>query len=138
KYANDFFDVTTGCNGYYCAGPGWDYVSGWGAPDVTKLMTDLDGKTAPTNPLPPPAVAGAPAPVFAPCAPNLWTDASGDDNFSFSSQGANPQLDLVSGNMAVSSDGTKLTTTLVLNNLSKSVPPPAGTNQYYALFNFRQ
>ena len=28
--------------------PGWDYVSGWGTPNLTPLMKDIDhGKTAP-------------------------------------------------------------------------------------------
>ena len=56
-YANDFFDITVGANGIYTALPGWDYVTGWGVPRLTGLMTSIDGKTAPTRnilpPLPP-------------------------------------------------------------------------------------
>jgi len=65
KYETDFFDVggavetynagatnsTTapvcGVNPYFspeydCSGSGWDFLSGWGTPDVTNLMKDLD------------------------------------------------------------------------------------------------
>ena len=52
-----FFDVggTSGdtaptCNGEYCSTPGWDYVTGWGTPDVKNLMVALDGGTAPVRP----------------------------------------------------------------------------------------
>ena len=47
KYARDFFDVTVGSNGAPCptgacvALPGWDYVSGWGVPDVAKFAADV-------------------------------------------------------------------------------------------------
>ena len=59
KWGRDFFDVggSSGataptCSGYVspysCSHPGWDYISGWGTPDVTNLMKDLDGgNTAP-------------------------------------------------------------------------------------------
>jgi pseudomonalisin len=46
KYGRDFFDVTIGSNGGPCPqGPciaqtGWDYVSGWGVPDVAKFIAD--------------------------------------------------------------------------------------------------
>ncbi len=42
KYARDFYDLQTGSNGAYQAGPGWDYVSGWGVPDVANLAADVD------------------------------------------------------------------------------------------------
>ncbi|HEV8065571.1 MAG TPA: S53 family peptidase, partial [Acidimicrobiales bacterium] len=55
NYAKDFFDVTLGTNGLYQAGTGWDYVSGWGVPEVTNLTMSLDGKLKPTDDvLPPP------------------------------------------------------------------------------------
>jgi len=38
--ARDFFDVTLGTNGLYLALPGWDYVSGFGTPDVAKIIAD--------------------------------------------------------------------------------------------------
>ena len=42
KYATDFYDLQTGTNGAYTAGPGWDYVSGWGVPDLAKLAADVN------------------------------------------------------------------------------------------------
>ena len=38
--ARDFFDVTIGANGLYAALPGWDYVSGFGTPDVANIIAD--------------------------------------------------------------------------------------------------
>ena len=53
KYAKDFFDVggpstdtVPSCNGVTplnCSHIGWDYLTGWGTPNVTDLMKDLDG-----------------------------------------------------------------------------------------------
>ncbi|HLY36383.1 MAG TPA: hypothetical protein VKU35_06725, partial [Candidatus Limnocylindria bacterium] len=48
KYANDFYDVTVGCNdtfsaGTYCTSPGWDAVTGLGTPNVANLVGDLAG-----------------------------------------------------------------------------------------------
>jgi pseudomonalisin len=46
--AADFNDYAVGTNGAYQAMPGWDYVSGWGTPNLTPLMKDVDhGNTAP-------------------------------------------------------------------------------------------
>ncbi len=36
-----FNDILIGMNGYYYAGAGWDYVSGWGSPRVWNLVQDL-------------------------------------------------------------------------------------------------
>jgi subtilase family serine protease len=47
RAARDFHDITVGVNGAYVALPGWDYVSGFGSPDVTNLMRDIDGRTLP-------------------------------------------------------------------------------------------
>jgi subtilase family serine protease len=46
KYANDFFDVTTGNNQTtsipgYSASPGWDAVTGLGSPNAMNLLPDL-------------------------------------------------------------------------------------------------
>ena len=70
RYERDFFDIggsaptyapgtvndltaptctTGGLASYNCSGSGWDYLSGWGTPNVTNLMKDLDdGNTTPT------------------------------------------------------------------------------------------
>ena len=38
-----FRDITSGNNGAYAAGPGWDSCSGLGSPDGTALLTRLQG-----------------------------------------------------------------------------------------------
>jgi pseudomonalisin len=48
-YAQAFNDYEAGTNGFYQALPGWDYVSGWGTPVLTPLMTYLDGGTTPVR-----------------------------------------------------------------------------------------
>jgi subtilase family serine protease len=50
-YARDFFDVNSldlatglpATNGLYATTPGWDYVTGFGAPRVSGLICDIDG-----------------------------------------------------------------------------------------------
>jgi kumamolisin len=41
SYATAFDDVTTGSNGHYRAGVGWDAVTGWGTPNVSGLAAVL-------------------------------------------------------------------------------------------------
>jgi len=50
-YGEDFHDITSGNNGTYNAGPGYDMASGLGSPDGTPLATDLCGSSVDvTNP----------------------------------------------------------------------------------------
>jgi kumamolisin len=39
--ASAFYDIVTGTNGVYRAGPGWDACTGWGSPDGAKLLGAL-------------------------------------------------------------------------------------------------
>jgi hypothetical protein len=64
RAARDFHDITVGANGAYAATSGWDYVSGFGSPDVTSLMRDIDGRTAPVAASP--NGTGPPAPRAVP------------------------------------------------------------------------
>ncbi len=64
RAARDFHDITVGANGVYAATAGWDYVSGFGSPDVTNLMRDIDGRTLPVTAAP--ATAGPPPRSVAP------------------------------------------------------------------------
>jgi len=48
-YARDLNEYEAGTNGFYQALPEWDYVSAWGTPVLTPLMTDVDGQTAPVQ-----------------------------------------------------------------------------------------
>jgi len=41
--APGFHDITSGNNGAYAAGPGWDACSGLGSPDGTALLSRLQG-----------------------------------------------------------------------------------------------
>lgn len=49
-YATDIHDITSGSNGAYSAGPGWDYPTGWGSPDAAELLTHIAGGTAISEP----------------------------------------------------------------------------------------
>jgi kumamolisin len=40
-----FHDITSGTNGAYQAGPGWDPCTGWGSPDGNQLLQVLGGST---------------------------------------------------------------------------------------------
>jgi kumamolisin len=40
-----FHDITSGNNGDFSAGPGWDACTGWGSPDGANLLTALSGGT---------------------------------------------------------------------------------------------
>jgi subtilase family serine protease len=37
EYSSDFHDITSGSNGYYSAGTGWDAITGLGTPDLLKM-----------------------------------------------------------------------------------------------------
>ena len=40
-YSTDFHDITSGSNGFFSAGPGWDHPTGWGTPDASQLITHI-------------------------------------------------------------------------------------------------
>jgi kumamolisin len=54
-------DITSGNNGDFAAGPGWDACTGWGSPNGTTLLKALASGAAPT-PTPTPAPAPKPKP----------------------------------------------------------------------------
>jgi subtilase family serine protease len=43
SYASDFHDITSGCNSQYCAGTGYDLVTGWGSPNGQNAINALAG-----------------------------------------------------------------------------------------------
>jgi kumamolisin len=57
-----FHDITSGNNGDYSAGPGWDACSGWGSPDGTNLLNALSGTTSDPSPTPTPTPTPSPTP----------------------------------------------------------------------------
>jgi pseudomonalisin len=97
RYENDFFDIggvtnPSGCLpsalnpnpntstvascdsnpgpflAYSCSKPGWDYASGWGTPDITNLMKDLDGGNTAAVAFVPANVPESPASLLLPLA----------------------------------------------------------------------
>ncbi len=128
-YARDFYDVTLGTNGLYTAGPGWDYVSGWGAPDVTNLTMDLDGTLVPRHDVPPKG-GGGPPPHLA-CGvvwqnpPHTATDLVGNSD---------PQLSLLEGTMG--STPGHLVVGLKVTDLSATVPTGATAEDWYATWSY--
>ncbi|MEA2272272.1 MAG: kumamolisin [Solirubrobacteraceae bacterium] len=49
RRARDFYDITLGTNGFNAALPGWDYVTGWGVPNLAPLLADVKA-TMPVRP----------------------------------------------------------------------------------------
>jgi hypothetical protein len=122
-----FFDVTLGSNGLYQAAPGWDYTTGLGVPDVTKLIKAVDGKLAATKP----STNTTPLPAFAQpaCAAgeSPVTDPEGDANglvLASTPRPSEADLDITSVDARI--DGANLVTTMHVKALSAT--PPAGSN----------
>jgi hypothetical protein len=146
--SRDFVDIGGGAqsppagNGFYISTPGWDYTSGMGVPDVANLATDINGTTSPTRPiLPKQAPAGSTKRSGA-CVP-LFTDLAGDDAYLIGSNtGGNPQLDIATGNISLSTDGTTLRTFISISDLSPTAASAAGgaptgaANEYYFLWSY--
>jgi pseudomonalisin len=134
--ANAFFDIQCCTNVPYPALPGWDYTSGWGAPDLTALMRDIDGRTAPLSTFVPP---GAPLPASLPgvCSgTDVVTDQSGDASVSLlPAQENQGTVDITGVSFAVDAAAQTLTTTLGIANLTQL--PAGGTldTYYNVVFN---
>ena len=52
-YSSDFHDVTSGSNGAFTAGTGWDHPTGWGTPNATNLINDIVAAAGGSTPPPP-------------------------------------------------------------------------------------
>jgi pseudomonalisin len=151
--ATAFHDIIEGANPLP-ATPGWDFPTGLGSPDLTNLIKAADGGNLKPvhNVLP---HGSDPAPIQATgvsygC-PATFTDPAGD---AASLPQSAPQLDILHGDVALSSDGTKIRAALTVNNLTTTVPtgftaedwivywtqpatgiapPPSYTKDYYAV-----
>ncbi len=44
SYILNYRDITSGCNGFFCAGPGYDFVTGLGSPLSNNLVPSLQGQ----------------------------------------------------------------------------------------------
>jgi kumamolisin len=53
--AGTFHDITSGNNGGYQAGPGWDACTGWGSPNGAAILQALAGTSPGSTPTPAPA-----------------------------------------------------------------------------------
>ncbi|HEX6394908.1 MAG TPA: S53 family peptidase [Acidimicrobiales bacterium] len=129
-YAKDFFDVTLGDNGLYHATTGWDYVSGWGVPDVSNLMQTLDGRTTPVNnilPVPPTSSSSN--------CDALWANPAHTASDTF--MNSDPQLTLLQGNMAPGPNGKSLIVRMTVQNLTETVPVGATAADWYMTWTYK-
>ena len=135
NYGKDFFDVTLGCNGQHCAGPGWDYTSGWGVMNVTPFMQTVDGTLTPTNNVLPPTPSGGSGPQLA-CG-DLWQNPTHTATGGPQSN-PEPQLTLDAGTMGLNQAGSApvLEVTLQVQNLSTHVPTGATGEDWYATWTY--
>ncbi|MDT7537205.1 MAG: hypothetical protein QOI82_790 [Actinomycetota bacterium] len=126
-HAATFYDVTVGSNGNPALA-GWDYTTGWGVPDVTKMAQALDGGTDPTDPTGTGAGGGGggvvvtPAPTVDACpTPDQIVDPAGDTTIAGEPQSA-PDSDLRAGRLAWDPDTSSLVGTLRLEHLDDTLP----------------
>ena len=132
----DFYDVTVGDNLPYPAKPGYDNTTGCGTPEISQIMLDLTGKLTPTHNFKPAPVVVSKSTTCG----NVFTDAAGDDNYTFSpastGPGTYPQLDILSGRVFLSPDGQTLKTIISVKNLSSVTPTGGGENDYQMVFSY--
>jgi hypothetical protein len=116
-----FFDVTEGANPLP-ATPGWDFPTGLGTPVLANIIKAADGgntkalsKSMPTGSDPAPIQAAGPSYGC----PATFTDPNGDAS---SLPGSAPQLDILHGDVALSSDGTGVRAALTVANFTPTLP----------------
>ena len=61
--AGTFHDITSGNNGDYQAGPGWDACTGWGSPNGAAILQALAGTSPGPTPTPTPTPTPDPSPT---------------------------------------------------------------------------
>jgi hypothetical protein len=118
---NAFFDVTEGANPLP-ATPGWDFPTGLGTPNLANIMKAADGgntkalsKAMPTGSDPTPIQAAGPSYGC----PATFNDADGDAS---SLPGSAPQLDMLHGDVGLSSDGKNVRAALTVTNFTPTLP----------------
>ncbi len=138
KTSHDFSDVTVGANPLP-AGPGYDFPTGWGSPNVANLIADAtgDGKTAPASDVMP--SGGDPAPIVAqppqgPACAYAFYDPSGDAPDGVSGE-QDDQLDLIQGTFGLTPEDSKLRVVMTINNLSKTIPTGSNYLDYEFFWN---
>ena len=119
--ATAFHDIIEGSNPLP-ATPGWDFPTGLGSPDLTNLMKAANsGNLKPVRNVMP--HGPDPAPIQATgvdygC-PATFTDPAGD---AASLPQSAPQLDILHGDVALSSDASKIRAAMTVANLSTNIP----------------
>lgn len=86
------FDVTSGDNGAYRAGPGRDDVTGLGVVDGGKLLAVITGGNQLPAPVPTPTPGPTPVPTPAPSAGKTWTGAAAADVAAVKAFAASPHV----------------------------------------------
>jgi pseudomonalisin len=118
---NAFFDVTEGANPLP-ATPGWDFPTGLGTPNLATIIKAADnGNTKALSKATPhgsdPTPIQAPGPSYG--CPATFTDAAGDATSLPSSA---PQLDILHGDVALSSDGSDVRAALTMADFTPTLP----------------
>jgi hypothetical protein len=139
KTSDDFSDVTVGANPLP-AGPGYDFPTGWGSPNVSNLIADAtgDGKTDPASDVKPSGADPTPAvaqPPHGPACTYAFYDGSADAPDGFTGQQDN-QLDFVQGTLGLTPDRTKLRVVMNILDLSKTIPTGSNYLDYELFWNF--
>jgi hypothetical protein len=136
NYHRDFYDVTTAetplGNGLDQPGPGWDYTSGFGAPDIGHLLSDVDHTQTARYP------AAAPAPAAASVCPAKVASPRGNATDPVVALlGNDSTLDITAASLRPSTDGHSLVATISGPSLAPS-PPVDGTGaDYFVLWWYR-
>jgi hypothetical protein len=134
----DFFEIALDTNGNALIAYPNDRPQTTTDPyDVLEPRSDLlvarqtNGTRARTTPIVDyPSVAD-----LAPCAPKLFVDASGDENFTYDLTSSNwPQLDIVGGNVTVVGDNMHLSVNF--KDFSRIVPLPGIENVYFVTWTY--
>jgi hypothetical protein len=124
-----FHDITEGGNPLPAL-PGWDFATGWGSPDITALTAAANnGHTAAVSKVEP---SSGPDP--APIQPTLsgpscatFVDPPGD--------AGSANIDIIEGDISLSSDGRSLRVSLSLTNMSENFPAGMDDLTYNAFWN---
>jgi hypothetical protein len=118
---NAFFDVTEGANPLP-ATPGWDFPTGLGTPNLVNIIKAADGgntkalsKAMPSGSDPTPIQATGPSYGC----PATFTDPNGDAS---SLPGSAPQLDILHGDVGLSSNGADARAALTVANFTPTLP----------------
>ena len=149
EYQNDFFDITQGDDGPYAATPGFDQVTGWGSPNLTNLMGDLDGTTnvtcttncnIPSNSGSGTGTGGGGTVTYCTQGTNQISGQSGQatslagltDTSALAGGSLSQQdLDILSGNLSWDSGAQTLTARIGVENLTASPPTGLSTDEFF-------